>query len=148
MNNDIHADVVALGVSGITAVVLWLWHKARGEKTQSVREMLMSVVESTVHQMALAKIDFLNADKPIEHAISKWFERRGINPKPYSFLIHEMVAYGLKRLSEEYKQATLPATFDRLLKEMADTVGRVSFEPPKHPDVPVLGIDIVPEEDK
>jgi len=129
-----------LFLSGAT----WLWHKARGEKRQSVRDMLTAMVEHAVLEFANNGVTYQAAEREFEERIEKWSKARGYHVPHW--VTHELTAWGMQRLAEEYKERVSPLTVERLLKTIAAASSATAskFEPPSPGErtVPPIEADI------
>jgi len=139
---DLQDQLIELGVLSAIPALTWLYHKVRGQKTQSLRETLLSIVERAVHEVATLGITQDVAQKYVETQLTTWLTDRKMSAPDW--LIHEVTAKASAALAAEYRKQTAPATLERLLKQMADATRDVSFDPPKKPDVPPLNLDITP----
>lgn len=135
---------IQYGVPALIIAGTWLWHKIRGEKRQSLAEMLTSVVEHSVLQLANHGMTYDSAQREIEKNIAAWLGDRKMSAPDW--MVHEMVAYGMQRLAEEYKERVNPLTLERLLKAItaASSATESKFDPPspEKRQVPPLQVDI------
>jgi len=102
----------AIGI--VTAVVGWLWHKARGEKTQDLWETLQDLALHELPSLLNDPNVQQNAREVITKSVWTGLNRLGIKKSAtVDKLVPEVVEWGMARLAEQlckrYFDALTPA---------------------------------------
>ncbi len=105
-------DVAAVAVM----VGGWIWHKARGDKTKTAREVLDDVV---LQVLADADIDMTNVKAKAEAALRAALTKAKIKGALAEALVHEFVEYTAGELARRFK------LFEANLARMADNAAKV-----------------------
>lgn len=100
-------DIIAVG--GLLGG--WLWHKARGEKTKTVREILEDVVRQVINS---GDVDLENVKSRAEAKIREALAKRKVAGKLAETLVHEFVEYAAAELAERF----------RLIQQSLDSLAR------------------------
>jgi hypothetical protein len=90
-------DVAAVGV----LVGGWIYAKARGRKTKTVREILDDIVRQVINADG---VDLENVKPKAERAIRDTLAKAGIKGKAAEVLVHEFVEYAAAELAERYAE--------------------------------------------
>lgn len=101
--NQINPDLAVTILTAIAAGATWLFRKARGEKTQTARELLENVVTQVLNSDG---VDLENVREKLEARLRAALAKRGIKGKLAERLVHEFVEWGAAELHERYDGIT------------------------------------------
>ncbi len=120
-------------ISAIGSVALWLWNKARGDKTKTAREVLDDVVLQVINA---GDVDLDNVKARVTELGLEALRKLHVTGMPATVLVHEFVEYAAGRLAERLylHQRRLDA-----LVVGAEAVQK-AMTPPVVPTVPVLDL--------
>jgi len=88
-------DLLAAGIF----VGGWLWHKAKGEKVKTVREILDDVVRQVLNS---GDINLTNIKARAAYYIREALAKRKVTGKLADALTHEFVEYAAAELAERF----------------------------------------------
>jgi hypothetical protein len=98
----------------------WLWHKARGDKTKTAREVLEDVVRQVLYSDG---VDLDNVKSRAESKIREALAKRNVTGKLAEALVHEFVEYAAAELAERF------ALFQKNLDALATNAAKAAAVP-------------------
>jgi hypothetical protein len=98
----------------------WLWHKARGDKTKTAREILEDVVRQVLYSDG---VDLDNVKSRAESKIREALAKRNVTGKLAEALVHEFVEYAAAELAERF------ALFQKNLDALATNAAKAAAVP-------------------
>lgn len=115
----------------------WLWHRMRGQKTTSLRDILDAAITTAVHRLLADPQALGKARDRLTAYAYEAMERHGLPRNAWSeALVKLAVEEGMAELSDKLHELEL-AEIAAGAQRTAD-----SFVPPKRPGVPKLDLDI------
>ncbi len=109
-------NVVITLVSLVGTGVAWLYHKAKGDKTESARDILDSIV---VQVLNAPGVDLVNVKDRVELEARAALRKLGLKGKIVDTLVHEFAEYALAELTKKYD--LFQKQLDQLVKETIKT---------------------------
>ncbi len=91
LDPNVAASWAAIALGGL----LWLYHKAKGDKTESTRDILDAIVTQVLHTSG---VDVDNVKSRFETAARAALAKRGITGAVADTLVHEFVEYAAEQL--------------------------------------------------
>lgn len=132
---------VVVGI--VSALVAWLYHKARGDKQQDLRDLVYGTIAAEVHRIVDSPELHDKARALLFDAAWKGLDLLKV-PKnaTTNLLVSAAVETGMAELARLLAQKAIPKQLDAVADGVAAAVD--AFTPPAKPTVPPL--DIVVEE--
>ena len=143
-----HADtiVVALGIVGG-----WIWHKVRGDSTDSARSMLIAMVRGIVHA-EVGDLDDMNVETKLRELVAQraksWLTSRKITGAIAEMLAREAVEIAvaeLRRLISQHEavKAALDGQLGKLdtaAQKLLEALNAKPLVPPLEPGLVTLEV--------
>ncbi len=115
----------------------WLYHKAKGDKTASARDILDSLVVQVINAPG---VNLDNVKDRVELAARTALKKMGLKGAIVETLVHEFVEYGSAELHKRYD--LIDKQLQEMVKKTIDVTG--AFTPPTTSTVPTLNITVEP----
>lgn len=141
-------NLVAVLFTVVTTVGGWIYHKAKGDKQESIQDALWHILEGNAMKLAESDTAVEVVRMKLKSAAQEGLERLGLKRNAVTdMIIAKLVERGVTEVRAQIRErknaeaaAALPAQLQALLA-LAEKLPK-SFDPPANPTVPPLGIDI------